>query len=826
MKKSKYFLSLILLLMFILSFVACGFVDYIAYDDGSEESDISDITEEYVSKIKNLSSYELYREEEAREYERTVIDAENELRECTTLEQLEQVYQKHYELIMSIPTDYLYLLQSMLDRLYSYVSLDDYREAEQVKIQELLEKYESGIRQKSTLSDMDMLFRAFQTEIYGLKTQGAYLADELAALKQEYIAYCEANFDITPYRQNERNTLLSLKDTFIKDLEAATDAVSTTAIYNAYVDSFNNVPTDAYLFSLEKSSLISSWVVKLDSFASKFSISDRTQISDALTSMEAQNTLASINRTGASAIMSLCEDIGDSAIVDMRDAATVYVNNAVDRSLYFQQTLTEIDHAASSAAESISSQTTVLDVLGIMEYIPSMFEAFPTRDEFTASLSAAFLQRLHELYGDNILEPPQDMNNATSYEELAAIIDYYAFYQISASEFVCGTFTVNILFPFQSAQYEINEVYWYCELIRSAVGITGEFKEGTNALEITLIPYDLASVSNTETPKEVDRYTSLVEYDSQNNSLEARGEYFEAFPYLTQYTKSISGIWNTQQLWYALEHEYIPITVPGSPAEAALERAKEILREIIYEGMTEEEKIFAIFSWFGENVTYDYGYNTYLYPSDRDHFPDELVATLNSFHVEGALFDNLAVCCSFAKAYLLMLRIEGIEAYRILVHSYTNNAINNNGNSGYGSHAFVAIRMSDGKFYYSDTEESYFHSESSFVKLHQLALSPTLHTPYENCPTKIFTDLVYGEGLSPLMTEKLVYNGQSIFIESEAQLNAILEAFAQEEGTGISVSILCMTPLDFSPEGIVSSHTSFDYVSDTYKNYTEYVIYK
>ena len=209
-----------------------------------------------------------------------------------------------------------------------------------------------------------------------------------------------------------------------------------------------------------------------------------------------------------------------------------------------------------------------------------------------------------------------------------------------------------------------------------------------------------------------------------------------------------------------------------------LTRAKEILREIIKDGMSIEEKIFAIYSWYSDNVYYDYAYEDKTYVEDRANFPDSEVATLRSFHAEGALLDKLAVCCSYAKSTLILMRLEGIEAYRVILHLYSDNAIDNHGEASYGSHAIIALRGSDGKFYYCDTEQCAAGDSLKYEKYMQLMVTAEEQCPYNNAIDRIWNGLDYSEKFPmKLFWDGLTYNGKSVFVDNEKELKAIIDEF-------------------------------------------------
>ena len=305
-----------------------------------------------------------------------------------------------------------------------------------------------------------------------------------------------------------------------------------------------------------------------------------------------------------------------------------------------------------------------------------------------------------------------------------------------------------------------------------------------------------------------------------------RPDDFDDFKYYELAAGKEITVWNSQQLWYALEHGYLPVPVKDSAAEKVLERAKQILRQIIKEGMTVEEKVFAIYSWYGDHVTYDYGYEDYLYPDDRENFPDRLVATLNSFHAEGALFDNLAVCCSFAKSCLILLRLEGIEAYRVILHSYSDNAIDNHGAGGYGSHAIIALRASDGKFYYCDPEQSSTGPDNVYEKFHQLLVTAKEQTPYEHSVDRIWDHLDYGAELPmELFWSHLTYGGQSVFVETREELLSLLETYFANATKNSQLNIFQSPTAEFSVDVILDSYGNLTYHKFCYEGLNEYMIH-
>lgn len=239
-----------------------------------------------------------------------------------------------------------------------------------------------------------------------------------------------------------------------------------------------------------------------------------------------------------------------------------------------------------------------------------------------------------------------------------------------------------------------------------------------------IIPYEIATISNRSTTNYIEKYNSLLDFDS--NAVITRTDSFDDFNYLKNENKVI--VWNSQQLWYALEKDYVPIPVENSPAELVLNAAKDILRKIIKNDMSDEEKIFRIFEWMSNNVQYDHQAYNYNNSSNMDLYPDENYSRLKSMHVEGGIFDGLCVGAGYAKTYLLFLKIEGIEAIKILARANGlagKNTINSRdyGGGGFGFHEFVYIKMNN-QWYYSDAERSCLENNNVIHSIVYLMLSP------------------------------------------------------------------------------------------------------
>ena len=144
----------------------------------------------------------------------------------------------------------------------------------------------------------------------------------------------------------------------------------------------------------------------------------------------------------------------------------------------------------------------------------------------------------------------------------------------------------------------------------------------------------------------------------------SRNPEFSVFP-IDLVEKEIK-VYDSEQLYIALERGYKPIleeTNNMSDVYKIYYEAKYILKDIISDDMTDYEKVHAIYDWLVINITYDARLKEYV---------DAGIDNINKyrgFYLEGALLDKRAVCDGIAKAFVVMCRIEGIEAIRVIGES-------------------------------------------------------------------------------------------------------------------------------------------------------------
>lgn len=135
-----------------------------------------------------------------------------------------------------------------------------------------------------------------------------------------------------------------------------------------------------------------------------------------------------------------------------------------------------------------------------------------------------------------------------------------------------------------------------------------------------------------------------------------RSETFEDFP-ITKSNEGTIAVYNPFQLVWALEYNRLPtFPLENSKAEYIYEQAKDILRSIITDDMTEVQKCKAIFDYICQNAVYAVDY--YGRTEDGGYYAPE--QSLIGFFERGRV-----VCEGYMEVFVLLARMEGIEAYRI-----------------------------------------------------------------------------------------------------------------------------------------------------------------
>ena len=135
--------------------------------------------------------------------------------------------------------------------------------------------------------------------------------------------------------------------------------------------------------------------------------------------------------------------------------------------------------------------------------------------------------------------------------------------------------------------------------------------------------------------------------------------------------KNTISVTTSNQLVYAFEHGLNPIPVTGSSAETVLKKAKTVLQQICDDAMSELEKVRAIYDWLILNVNYDHVAANNISAKNSENY--------DSWYAEGVFNKGKAVCDGYAKAFVILAKIENIPAVRVTGNNHAWNRVYLNG---------------------------------------------------------------------------------------------------------------------------------------------------
>ncbi len=244
----------------------------------------------------------------------------------------------------------------------------------------------------------------------------------------------------------------------------------------------------------------------------------------------------------------------------------------------------------------------------------------------------------------------------------------------------------------------------------------------------------------------------------------------------------------SDELYFAAENGSRPLPVSGSSAETIYAIARNILREIVTDDMTDMQKAHAIYDWIMWQVTYDTpateisrGGESYSAYYLEGVFGD------GSTSIDGVKYAPYAVCDGMSKAYSLMCNIEGIPCKRVtgVAGSDLDSA---------GGHAWNKVCI-DGEWYVVDCTwgDSYVDLEISGQRRnYELGLHDYLFRTDDETDVTHFEPFEAGNSnidYSPSTASKpldvystMTYNGVTIncMVKSRENQKVRLQQIAQE----------------------------------------------
>jgi hypothetical protein len=284
--------------------------------------------------------------------------------------------------------------------------------------------------------------------------------------------------------------------------------------------------------------------------------------------------------------------------------------------------------------------------------------------------------------------------HVASLKELVEYVEYHVFYGIRSV-------TVWLDFPYANAEEVLNELYWNSSLLPGTASLQLH-DPGSGPLQI-LFRYYRDELLNATQNRTLGEYLTPCRLRSSRTGFSSPRVKEDG---LTVFTSD-------QTVW-ALIHGYDIAPAAGSPAEALIRRAYEILTVYGDESWSDAERLYHIFLFFADHVIYDNpGDDAAAYVPDPELESDMLLSQLVSFRADGPLLYGNSACYGFAKASALLLELEGFDTVRVIApegecegRSVFKKTLLGGFEEAISSHSYLYVRL-DGRDLLFDPTYSY-----------------------------------------------------------------------------------------------------------------------
>ena len=329
-------------------------------------------------------------------------------------------------------------------------------------------------------------------------------------------------------------------------------------------------------------------------------------------------------------------------------------------------------------------------------------------------------------YENKLNKPSQLIHNM---EGLKKITDYHAFYKDVDSFDVTIASDYEYKTSKKTVESEINYLYWYGELVNGVMGISGEAKD-ESTWTISYTYYDNAYINAYPTATMIedlfyveptsDRSSSYNNFATEDDS------------------KAVLDVATSQQLWYAAEHGYRINALPNTPAEKYYNLAKDLLRNIIKDDMTDYQKVSTIYDYIEHHSSYCFKALEAPDSEDPKNFPDKYCSGYKAFFIEGFFDNGTVVCDGFSKVYTLLGKMEGLNIVR-----GSGTSDNRWTTKEVAGHAYCFVSLGDYYYLSCPTWGQQRISTTEFILNKNYFLSPKAYM--DSYPCNNWTELVYSK---------------------------------------------------------------------------------
>lgn len=357
-----------------------------------------------------------------------------------------------------------------------------------------------------------------------------------------------------------------------------------------------------------------------------------------------------------------------------------------------------------------------------------------------------------DTYKNELKTPNKTLSNR---DELIYALDYMAFYKIKdkisyyISDSYASTF-YNIYSEFNKAISTSNIADNYPNYLN--YDLYDKYKVITVTLSIQPLAINSPSYIDTES-------IFINEFDYQKN-VDKRDKQFENFPlYLNN--NGLINVNDSESLWYAVSQNYYPITKENSVEDKIFKEAKNVLRRIIDDNMTQLNKVKQIYNYLTSEVKYDF---------NTAYSDIKLLNKEQCYYLEGVFLNHYAVCDGKSKAFVLLCKLEGIDSVRVT--DFKDNFL---------GHAYNYVKVDD-KWYLTC---STFGSNRLKINENLSVVLPSynmfltnLKTPYDEdfgYDSKMYEDIKKQVCETPFNYLK----NENLIVDNENQLTSIVDNIVQ-----------------------------------------------
>jgi len=195
---------------------------------------------------------------------------------------------------------------------------------------------------------------------------------------------------------------------------------------------------------------------------------------------------------------------------------------------------------------------------------------------------------------------------------------------------------------------------------------------------------------------------------------------FEGDAYVLPIEDKPSGgeVETSDELYFVVQKGYKPMPKSGSDAERLYNKAKNVLANIVSDGMTDFQRAQAIYEWIMWQTTYDYEVSQITHIAQAIKQP--------AYYLEGVFDYGFAVCDGIAKAMSLLCNMVDIPCIRVVGESYGTTVSRHAWNKVYvgGKWYIVDATWGDGKLtlsgvVYEGALHSYFLKSDGEMTTHK-----------------------------------------------------------------------------------------------------------